>query len=145
MHGSLRGSRWTPAIRQDQGLPLKFGIAGACGWLVNTGVLALLYGLLHLPLVGSSLAAVELSIVTDYLLNDHCTFGWRRPSWRLLAKGNLASCSVLAVTPTVLWLLVHSGLQFLVANLIAVAAGIAMNVTTITLWVWWFSTAGRHL
>lgn len=123
---------------------LKFGIVGIYGTLVNTAVLTVLSRVLHLPLVASSVIAVELAIITDYLLNDRWTFGRRRPSWRLLMQYNAATSVVLVATPAVLWLLVHSGVHFLVANLAGIAVGTMLNVTTSTLWVWMLSKGGSR-
>jgi putative flippase GtrA len=123
---------------------LKFAIVGVCGVLVNSAVLAVLYSALHLPLFPSSVVAVEMSIVSNYLLNDRWTFTRTSPSWRRFFKFNVACAGALAVTPTVVWLLHELGLHFLVANLIGIAAGAVLNFVASTLWVWGIPEGGVH-
>lgn len=142
MQRSLQGPPRTHAINLLAATALKFATVGAFGLLINTSILALLYGELHMRLFMSSLLAVECSIVSNYLLNDRWTFGRRRPCWRLFVKFNLATSVVLSTTPSAVWLLVHSGLPLLVANVIGMAVGAALNFTTSTLWVWGFSKGG---
>lgn len=139
--GHLRAAR----IRQLVGLGVRFGIVGLTGVVVNSAALALLYRVLHVPLVPSSLVAVELSIVSNYLLNDRWTFSRGRPSWRLFGKFNLATAGALVITPAVVWSLVHLGLHFLLANIIGIAIGAGLNFATSTLWVWGLPEGGARL
>jgi putative flippase GtrA len=132
----------TSALARWTRVGLKFAIVGVCGVLVNSAFLALLYSALHLPLFPSSVVAVEMSIVSNYLLNDRWTFTRPSPSWRRFFKFNLACAGALAVTPTVVWLLHEVGLHFLVANLIGIAAGAVLNFAASTLWVWGIPEGG---
>lgn len=124
---------------------VKFGVVGLCGVAVNSAVLFLLYRSLHVPLFPSSLVAVEVSIVGNYLFNDRWTFSRARPSWRLFGKFNLATAGALVVTPTVVWSLVHLGLHFLLANIIGIAVGAGLNFAASTLWVWGLPEGGARL
>jgi putative flippase GtrA len=126
-------------------LGVKFAIVGLSGVVVNSIVLIVLYRALHVPLFPASLVAVELSIISNYLLNDRWTFSRARPTWRLFAKFNLATAGALLVTPTVVWSLAHVGLHFLVANIIGIALGAALNFATSTLWVWGLPEGGARL
>lgn len=126
-------------------LGVKFAVVGLSGVVVNSAVLILLYRVLHAPLFPSSLVAVELSIITNYLLNDRWTFARPRPSWRLFAKFNLATAGALVVTPTVVWALVHLGLHFLLANIIGIALGAGLNFAASALWVWGLPEGGARL
>jgi putative flippase GtrA len=132
-------------IHQVVRVGVKFAIVGLSGVAVNSAVLFLLYRALHVPLFPSSLVAVEVSIVTNYLLNDRWTFSRARPSWRLFAKFNLATAGALLVTPTAVWSLVHLGLHFLLANIIGITIGAALNFATSTLWVWGLPEGGARL
>jgi putative flippase GtrA len=123
---------------------VKFGLVGAIGVLVNTATLTLLYQGAHVPLFAASLVAVELSIVSNFLLNDVWTFAMDRPTWRRFAKFNLATAGALAVTPSMLWLLVALHFHFLAANLLGIAAAAALNFTTSTLWVWKVPEGGEE-
>ncbi len=57
---------------------IKFGIVGASGVVVNQGTLLLLGELTPLSLLLRSLLAIEMAIVTNFLLNLHWTWRDRR-------------------------------------------------------------------
>ena len=56
---------------------LRFGVVGLSGVIVNQGLLMLLHGTIGAPLLLSSLIAIEVSILTNFLLNH--TWTWRVP------------------------------------------------------------------
>ena len=58
LQSSIRGSRL-----------LKFCIVGACGGIVNMGTLYILSEFAGLPYFISSLAAIELSIISNFVFN----------------------------------------------------------------------------
>jgi putative flippase GtrA len=69
---------------------VRFGLVGASGIAVNLSVLQVLAGVLRWPDAAASAAAIEASILWNFLLNDRFTFGDRRagagrPLHRLLA------------------------------------------------------------
>lgn len=123
---------------------VKFGIVGALGVVVNTAMLMVLYRGAHLPLFPSSLLAVEVSIIGNYLLNDYWTFEQQHPSLRRFVKFNLATLTALVVTPSLVWLLVGFRMQLLLANLVAIGAGAALNFTASAFWVWRPAEGGAH-
>jgi putative flippase GtrA len=51
------------------GRMLRFGMVGLSGVLVNQGLLMLLHGTFGAPLLLSSIIAIEVSILTNFLLN----------------------------------------------------------------------------
>ncbi len=53
---------------------VQFGLVGVSGIFVNMAALALFYDGLDLPHVLSSAAAIEVSIVSNFLLNNAWTF-----------------------------------------------------------------------
>lgn len=115
---------------------LRFGTVGAAGALVNTLGLHLLYAVAHLPLALASTLATELSIGHNYLLNDRWTFRRRRPTWPRLLRFNLGALAGLAANVTLLWVMVHLGVGYLVANLLGIAAAATVNFAISTVWVW---------
>ena len=56
----------------------RFGAVGASGSLVNLGALHLFAAVLGLPELAASAAAVELSVLWNFALNDAFTFRDRR-------------------------------------------------------------------
>lgn len=101
---------------------------GGTGVLVNSALLYLLYQRLGFALVAASVIAVETAIVSNFLLNNRITFGCHNLSLRRFATFNLISLGGLAITTTTLWLLVsHTGLHYLVANVIGIALATFWN------------------
>jgi putative flippase GtrA len=118
------------------GRMLRFAVVGAAGIAVNTAALYLLYRWLRVPLVVASAAAVELTVVHNYFLNDRWTFAVRAPSIRRFGKFNVSMLGGLAVNVLVLWTLMRGGVHLLPANLLAIGAAFAVNYASSTLWVW---------
>ena len=114
----------------------RFCVVGGTGTAINTAVLYLLSRGLGLPLPVSSAIAVELAILSNYMLNDRFTFGARRPSLRRLAKFNLTSLGGLSVNVMIVWLLTRHGVYFLAANLVGIAVAVVVNYTFSVAWVW---------
>jgi dolichol-phosphate mannosyltransferase len=128
------------AIRARSGWlskPGKYLVVGGSGVVVNSGALAFFHQLLAMPLVLSSMLAVELSIGSNFLLNDRWTFGRRWPSWRRFFKFNLVSLVGLVITTAVLWALVtgaHS--PYLLANLFGILLAMIWNFCINLFWTW---------
>ena len=111
-------------------------VVGGTGVIVNTSLLYVLSRWAGLPLVAASAVAVELAAISNYLLNDTWTFAARSPSLRRFAKFNTASLAGLALNVLSVWLLTRLGLNFLMADLIGIAAGFAANYAFSSRWVW---------
>ena len=122
--------------RLSTGRILKFAAVGGTGVIINTSVLYVLSRWVGLPLVAASALAVELAAISNYLLNDTWTFAVRSPSLGRFAKFNTASLAGLALNVLSVWLLTRLGLNFLVADLIGIAAGFAANYAFSVRWVW---------
>jgi putative flippase GtrA len=95
-----------------------------------------LYRWLQMPLVAASAVAVELAVVSNYLLNDRWTFAAGSPRLRRFAKFNVSSLGGLAVNVLSVWFLARIGVHVLVANLAGIAAGFAVNLALSGTWVW---------
>ena len=113
----------------------KFSIIGFGGILISTGLLSLLGRGLGLPLVVASGIAVELAVISNFLLNSNWTFACQ-PSLPRFAKFNVASLAGLVVNVTAVLLLTRLGLYLLAADLIGVTVGFAVNYVFSVLWVW---------
>lgn len=137
--GVLEGISPRPPAGQMNSLArtaLKYAVVGVIGVLVNSITLAALYEGAHMPLFLSSALAVEMAIISNFLLNDRWTFARRRPSVRRFLKFNLATVAALAITPSIVWLLVAVEVHYLTANLIAIIATAGVNFATSAFWVW---------
>ena len=122
--------------RAKLGRAARFCLVGGTGTAINTTVLYVLSRGLGLPLPVSSAMAVELAVLSNYLLNDRFTFAARRPSFRRLAKFNITSLAGLSVNVMIIWLLARNGVYFLAANLVGIAVAVVVNYTFSVSWVW---------
>ena len=119
----------------------KFLVVGSTGVVINNALLYTLYQSLRLPLILASILAVALSIINNFVWNDHWTFHGPHslacsPLRRFIRFG-LVSFVGLVLTTSTLWALVtYLQLHFLVANLIAIAAGTASNFLLNSRWTY---------
>jgi putative flippase GtrA len=128
--------RITSARRARVAQILKFAGVGCVGVGVNTGVLYVLDRLLGLPLVAASAIAVELAVISNYLMNERWTFATRQVSFRRFVKFNIASLCGLTLNVAIVWSLARFGIYFLAANLVGIAVGFAGNFILSSIWVW---------
>lgn len=128
-----------PAARR-LGRPVRFGLVGLSGVVVNTAVLWLLVKRAGFAVpIGSALAS-EVAIITNFWLNDRWTFraAVRQHRWwqRLIRFNGVALGGVL-ITALLLTLLTTSlHLSLLLANLIAVASATGWNYIINSRWTW---------
>jgi dolichol-phosphate mannosyltransferase len=125
---------------------VRFGVVGASGVLVNQGILMLLHGTLGAPLLFSSVIAIEVSIITNFLLNHVWT--WRlslRVSglWRRCLQYHAAAVmAAFAGNVIVLMAAVELfGVDYRIANLLGIGVGTVINFTAGELWIF---RGGRH-
>lgn len=126
----------TPARRARVARILKFACVGSIGVGINTGALYVFSRWLSLPLVVASAGAVELAVISNYLLNARWTFASRVASFKRFAKFNLASLLGLGINVMAVWLLARAGIYFLDANLLGITAAFASNYALSSIWVW---------
>ena len=109
----------------------KFGLIGLSGVVVNNGLLWLLVKLNLLPFYLCSFIAIEISIITNFLLNDAWTWADRRQGHKLqrLFKYNLSTAfsSVFINITILLFLKEWLGMPYLLANLIGIGCGMLFN------------------
>ncbi len=116
---------------------LRFGIVGLSGVVVNLVVLRLLYGELHWPAPVASALSVEVSVVNNFLWNNHWTFGQRTISLIRFGRFNLAALGGLAITAGLFTLLLQRfGLPYVLADLMGIAAATLWNWAISVHWTW---------
>jgi dolichol-phosphate mannosyltransferase len=102
----------------------KFGMVGLSGIVVNEGVLIYLKEFIHLALPVASIIAIELSIVSNFLLNDIWTFRSDREGHALGQRWQrFISFQVVSVGGAVI--------NFVILNTLAVCVGIDYRVANI--------------
>lgn len=116
---------------------VRFGVVGLIGVGVNVLILRILHGEFGLFLPLASAITVEITIVTNFLLNNWWTFHEHSISARRFARYNLASLGGLAITTGVLTVLTSRvGVQYILADLVGIAVATVWNYATSTLWTW---------
>ena len=127
---------------RDAPLPrvARFAMVGATGVGVNSGMLWLLKEWAGFPLAAASALAIETALWNNFLLNDAWTFykeRQRRPWWtRALAFHVTAATAAVLNLGLLLLLVAWPGLNYLIANLIAIGAAASVNYGLNALWTW---------
>jgi dolichol-phosphate mannosyltransferase len=131
----------TQRLIEGHGLRLvRFGVVGVFGVLINSVVLFALVEAGHLNHLIAAAIASEVSILTNFAINDRWTFADARSgcAWPVRAaqynavamSGSVISLCVLAVLTMVF------GMYYLVANLMAIAAATLSNYMLNTRFTW---------
>ena len=121
---------------------LKFCAVGISGIFVNMGLLWALTELVGFPYLVSAAFGIELSIISNFVLNDYFTFSDRRlprvkSFLNRLLKFNLVSLAGLGVNIGVLSLLTEVfGVYYLLSNLCGIATATLWNYLLNTWWTW---------
>ncbi len=106
---------------------LCFGIVGITGIAVNMVVLAALKN--YLPLIGASFIAIELAIISNFILNDAWTFKENNNgTWlhRMISYNGVA-VGGMVINMVALVILTTIGVWYVVANLVGILLGFAWN------------------
>lgn len=130
---------------------ITFALVGGSGVFVNLGALFVLADLLHFEEVYSSAAAIEISIIWNFLLNNFLTFKDRNATARVgflarMLRYNLVGLGGLAIQLGVFvlltnlavrtWSLAEPGLWKYPAQLAGIGLGMAWNFYTNFFWTW---------
>jgi dolichol-phosphate mannosyltransferase len=119
---------------------IKFAIVGSSGVLVNMGLLFILTRFLSVRLEIASPIAIEVSILSNFTLNNLWTFKKRNthvPFWTRLFRYHLVTGLAGVVNYVVLLLLVNNfGLHDLLSNLIGILIGTIITYSLNSLWTW---------
>jgi len=126
--------------------PLRFGVVGVSGIVVNSAILWVLVRELDLAVALGSVIATEAAILCNFMLNDSWTFrGARQRSLggRLL-RFNGVALGGMAITAGMLTALTsYTHLHLLIANLLAVGAATVWNYVVNSRWTWGRGTGDR--
>jgi dolichol-phosphate mannosyltransferase len=116
---------------------VRFAIVGLVGVAVNSVLLSVLYSGLHFALPLAAVVSYEIAVITNFLLDERWAFGYRSISWVRFGKFNLTALGGLVMTAAVLWLLVtRLGVQYLVANALALGTAGLLNLLLSIFWIW---------
>jgi dolichol-phosphate mannosyltransferase len=124
--------------------PLRFGVVGLSGIVVNSAILWGLVRELHLAVMLGSLLATEAAILSNFLLNDRWTFRGvsERSLMQRLLRFNSVALGGMAITAAILTALVsYTHLHLLIANVLAVGAATGWNYVVNSRWTWGRETA----
>ena len=119
---------------------VRFCIVGAIGFLINEGLLWILAGMLGIYYLYAAVVGIELSIVSNYILNTVWTFkGNMQEDSKLKGffRYNLVCLAGVAINLIVLWLLTEfAGLHYLISNIFGIACGVLWNYSASVRWIW---------
>lgn len=119
---------------------LRFSLVGLSGVVVNQGLLMLLHGAVGAPLLLSSIIAIEISILTNFILNH--TWTWRLPlreSGLMRRVVQYHAAAVMAAFAGNVIILMGAvelfGVDYRIANLVGIAVGTVINFTAGEVWI----------
>jgi len=125
---------------------LKFAVVGLSGVFVNMGCYLFLQRKLGLPLAIASPLAIELSILSNYFLNDRWTFRERRTGSpfhkRLLTFHAAAGVAGVVNYAVFMVLAAVFHLYDIAASLVGIVCAMLINYGTNSLWTWRKSSPG---
>jgi dolichol-phosphate mannosyltransferase len=121
----------------------KFCIVGLTGIIVNQGSLWLLtesiFPSIHLYYLNASMIAIELSILSNFVLNNFFTFGDAKKEWIIvrLLKYNLTCIIGSIFNFIVLWSFTEwFHIHYLISNLLGIVVAFLWNYSISFRWVW---------
>jgi dolichol-phosphate mannosyltransferase len=133
---SSMGQRFSAAYHHSFS---KFAVVGIIGVGVNEGLLILLDKYMGVPLLAAGAVAIEVSILSNFVLNDLWTFRDRRtghPAVRL-AKFNALMLAGLVVNLGVLDVgTAYFGIDAAISNLVGIAAAFLLRYALSVKYTW---------
>jgi dolichol-phosphate mannosyltransferase len=120
---------------------LKFIAVGLSGTVVNLGVLRLVTYLTLWNRYVTLIPGIEISIITNFLLNDYFTFSDRRTGKTRsmigrLMKYNTAALPGAAINYAIAAILISIGVNRFLADFIGILVAFIWNFLFSTLWAW---------
>jgi dolichol-phosphate mannosyltransferase len=120
---------------------LKFIAVGISGTLVNLGVLKLVTIFTGWHEVIQLIPGIEVSIITNFFLNDIFTFADRRTGKTASFFGRLLKYNLIAAAGAVInWgvaaLLVNTGMNIFLSDFIGIVIAFLWNYFFSTIWAW---------
>ena len=127
-------------LRKDNYRFFKYCLVGLSGVFVNEGILFFLTEYAGLFYLVSSIFSIEVSIITNFILNELWTFkdmsNNHRGIPKRLVKFNVVSVAGLLINIVVLFLLTTLGLYYLISNLFGIGAATLWNYFVNLYWTW---------
>jgi len=129
---------------------LKFSVVGASGVIVNLGLLWFLTSIVGIYYVISNIIAVEISIITNFILNDLWTWRDRRTggltaTLKRLAAFNAVCAGGLVINTAVLYALTtYLGIYYMISALFGIAAATMWNYWVNNLITWGALVEGEN-
>ncbi len=119
---------------------IRFALVGLSGLLVNLGSYILLTRKMGFDIALASPVAIELSILSNYFLNDVWTFKYRRvttPIYRRLFRFHaVAALAGLLNYLTFLTLVYYMHIYDILANVVGISIGMLVNYSLNSIWTW---------
>lgn len=117
---------------------LKFSVVGVSGVLVNMGILFILTEYFHILYLISSIIAIEMSIISNFLLNDIWTWRDRTKKkfiYRFVQYHISVGITAVLVNWGILFILTEVfDVYYLISNLIGIGVGTLSNYIINDLW-----------
>ncbi|MDY6836291.1 MAG: glycosyltransferase family 2 protein [Chloroflexota bacterium] len=117
----------------------KFALVGASGTIVNLLTLGILVDVLLVSKEISGIVSIEVSMLSNFMLNDLWTFRDRRRGHIIarLGKFHLVSLAGAGITYLVFWLLTDGlAVHYLVSMGVGILGGFVWNFGINNLWTW---------
>lgn len=117
---------------------LRFLVVGGSGTVVNMLVLAGLHSGLHWSLVAAGLISNETALVSNFFCHEHWTFAGDRHGNRVSRFLRFQSVATggIAISITILNVLDHVGVPYLLANAVGICIAVAWNFAMSYRWAW---------
>ena len=127
---------------------LKFAAVGASGIVVNQGLLWFFTEIIGFYYLFSAAIGIEISIITNFILNDKWTFRDRSHGKKgVLRRGlkfNVVSVAGLVINISVLFACTeYFGIYYMTSNLIGIAAAFLWNYFVNLGWTWKVDKVGK--
>jgi len=126
-------------LRQSEEF-IRFALVGLSGLLVNLGSYVLLTRKIGFGIALACPIAIELSILSNYFLNDVWTFKYRRvtiPVYRRLFRFHVVAALAGSLNYLVFLILVYlMHVYDILANVIGISIGMLINYSLNSIWTW---------
>ena len=114
----------------------RFALVGGSGVAVNMLTLWLLHDELGFPLSRSSVVAISLAILNNFLWNNFWTFGESGIQARRLAQFIVISLVGMAINLAILNIFFALGVHYALGNLAGIGVATAWNFFANARWTW---------
>lgn len=102
---------------------LKYGFTGVSGVLINMALFFLFFKILNFPDIPSLIAAIELSIIITFLMNNYWVFSNRvysRSVWWRMAAYHFTLVMGIIINVGTYWILERIGVHYMLADFVGI-------------------------